>query len=121
MAEESSGKKYDLEDRTYLFASRVREFVKTLLRSQANTEDSRQLIRSSGSIGANYVEANDALSRKDFALRIKICRKEARESRYWLRLLDVGDEGRIRTERDALAQEAKELTLIFAAIVRKCE
>jgi four helix bundle protein len=82
-------------------------------------EDSRQLVRASGSVGANYIEANEALSKKDFVLRIKICRKEAKESRYWLRLLEAAD--RTAAERDSLVQEAQELTNIFGAIVRKTE
>ena len=78
------------------------------------------MIRSSGSVGANYIEANESLSKKDFVLRIKICRKEAKESRYWLRLIEVTDET-IAAERDLLVQEAQELMNIFGAIVRKSE
>jgi four helix bundle protein len=85
-----------------------------------NIEDARQLVRSSGSVGANYIEANEAFSKKDFILRIKICRKEAKESRYWLRLPDVTD-GAVSNERDVLVQEARELMNIFGAIVRKNE
>ena len=73
---------YDLEDRTFTFAKNVRTFVKKLRKTIANVEDSKQLIKSSGSVGANYIEANEALSKKDFVMRIKICRKEAKESRY---------------------------------------
>jgi four helix bundle protein len=78
---------YDLEERTFQFAKAIRIFVKTLQNTMANIEDSKQLIRSSGSIGANYREANEALGRKDFLMRVKICRKEAKESHYWLRLI----------------------------------
>ena len=85
-----------------------------------NVEDSRQLIRSSGSVGANYIEANESLSKKDFVLRIKICRKEAKESRYWLRLIEATDKA-IAAERDLLVQEAQEPMNIFGAIVRKSE
>lgn len=60
-----------------------------LRRTIANMEDGRQLIKASGSVGANYIEANESLGRKDFLCRIKICRKEAKESRYWLRLIDI--------------------------------
>ena len=70
-------------------------------------------------VGANYIEANEALSKKDFVLRIKICRKEAKESRYWLRLLEAA--GALDAERKALVQEAQELMNIFGAIVRKSE
>ena len=82
MAEQDQ--KYDLEERTFLFAKRVRAFVKTLPRTVANSEDVRQLIRASGSVGANYIEANDTLSRKDFRMHVKLSRKESKESRYWL-------------------------------------
>jgi four helix bundle protein len=85
----------------------------------ANIEDARQAIRASGSVGANYIEANEALSKKDFVLRIKICRKEAKESRYWLRLLEAADT--LGAERDQLVQEARELMNIFGAILRKSE
>src|SRR6056297_3049529 len=82
-----STKKYDLEDKTFEFAKKVRAFVKQLSRDLGNIEDCKQLVRSSGSVGANYIEANEALSKKDFLMRIKICRKEAKESAYFLRLI----------------------------------
>jgi four helix bundle protein len=85
MNEEENPKRFDLEQRTFAFAKRVREFVKRLSKTIGNAEDTRQLIRSSGSVGANYIEVNESLSKKDFLLRVKICRKEAKESRYWLR------------------------------------
>jgi len=110
-------KVYDLGERTKKFAKRVREYVKILPRSLANTEDGRQVIRSSGSVGANYIEAEESLSKKDFLFRIKISRKEAKESKYWLELIDVSND--IHREKDALIQEAGELTKIFGAIVQK--
>lgn len=67
---------YDLEERTYQFANQVRKYTKELPVSISNREDGKQVVRSSGSIGANYIEANEALSKKDFQMRIKICRKE---------------------------------------------
>jgi four helix bundle protein len=70
--------------------------VKTLPQNIANEEDIRQLVKASGSVGANYIEANESLSKKDFVLRIKISRKEAKESRYWLRLLDTEQRNRWR-------------------------
>ena len=116
-----SPKRYDLEDRTFAFAQRVRAFIKTLPRTLANVEDARQLTRASGSVGANYIEANESLSKRDFVMRAKICRKEAKEARYWLRLVDTGDDSAAATERDGLVQEATELTSIFGAILRKTE
>ncbi len=83
------GLKYDLEDRTLKFAGMVRKFIRHLLQDICNREDSKQLVRSSGSVGANYIEANEALSKKDFRMRIKISRKEVKEARYWLYLIDT--------------------------------
>jgi four helix bundle protein len=87
----------------------------------ANIEDIKQLVKASGSVGANYIEANEALSKKDFVFRIKISRKEAKESRYWLRLVDTGDNPPAEKERECLIQESTELMKIFGAILRKCE
>ena len=119
MTKNPNSKRYDLEDRTLEFARRIRAFVARLKNTPANIEDGRQLIKSSGSIGANYIEANEALSKKDFLMRIKICRKEAKESRYWLRLVDTGDNSELEQERQALENEARELTHIFGSIVTK--
>ena len=114
-------KPYDLEDRTYRFARRVREFVKRLPRTICNIEDVKQVVRSSGSVGANYIEANESLGRKDFKLHLKISRKEAKESRYFLRLLDTGGNLELDKLRDELVQESTELMNIFGAIIRKAE
>lgn len=112
-------KKYDLEERTFLFANNVRLFVKKLSPTPANHEDSKQVIRSSGSVAANYIEATDALGQKDKLMRMRISRKEARESKLWLRLLDTSDNVDYEKERIALQQEAHELMLIFGAIINK--
>jgi four helix bundle protein len=112
-------KQYDLEERTLEFAKRVRTFVKKLPKSVANLEDIRQLVKASGSVGANYIEANDSLSKKDFSLRIKICRKEAKESRFWLRVVDTGKQTEVEGERQELVNEAQELMNIFGAILQK--
>jgi four helix bundle protein len=84
-------------------------------------EDVRQVVRSSGSAGANYIEANEAPSKKDLRMRIRICRKEAKETHYWLRLLDTGQAETLERDRIELSQEVNELKLIFAAILRKSE
>ncbi len=112
---------YDLEERTFIFAKEVRSFVKKLPKTIGNIEDLKQLIRSSGSVGANYLEADDNLGKRDEMHKIKISRKEARESRYWLQLIDTGGEEKVEVERLRLAQEAKELMLIFSSITRKLE
>ena len=95
--------------------------MKVLPRTLANAEDSRQLIRSSGSVGANYLEADNALSRRDSLVRIRICLKESRESGFWLSLLDVGRSAELATQRKALEQESSELAKIFATIARKLD
>ncbi len=77
----ADSKQYDLEERTFTFASEVRDFVRKLPRTISLVEDVKQVTRSSGSVAANYIEANESLSKKDFVMRIKICRKEAKESR----------------------------------------
>ena len=115
----AENKFYDLEDRTFEFAKAVRVFVRKLKKDIANIEDGKQVVRSSGSVGANYIEANDALSKKDFVMRIKICRKEAKESRYWLRLIETFEDEVLGAERVALAAEAQELMNIFGAILKK--
>lgn len=111
--------KYDLEERTFEFARTVRSFVKKLPRTMCNLEDVKQLVRSSGSVGANYIEANEKLSKKDFQLRIKIARKESKESRYWLRLIDTQQCPELESDRAKLIQEATELLKILSAILNK--
>ena len=110
---------YDLEERTFQFAKAIRLFVKTMPKTIANIEDGKQLIKASGSVGANYREANESLSKKDFKMRIKISRKEAKESAYWLRLLH--ETNRLKNAGDAksLMQEANELKKIFSSILEK--
>ena len=108
-----------MEERTLEFAKRVRRFVKKLPKTIANLEDIRQLVKSSGSVGANYIEANDSLSKRDFLLRIKICRKEAKESRYWLRLVDTRKQTDLEEEREELIKESQELMNMFGAILQK--
>ena len=121
MTKTQNSKQYDLEDRTLKFAKQTREFVRKISRTLANIEDGKQLIRSSGSIGANYIEANEALSKKDFVMRIRICRKEAKESRYWLKLVNIDGKKELEQERNISENEACELTHIFGAIVTKSE
>jgi four helix bundle protein len=107
----------DLEERTYEFARRVREFVRTLPRTVSNYEDVKQLVRASGSVGANYIEANESLSKKDLVMRLKIARKEAKETRYWLRLVDTGERPETARPRDDLIQESTELVRILSTII----
>ena len=117
----SDAKPYDLEERTFEFAKSVRLFVKTLPKTIANLNDGKQLIRASGSVGANYREANESLSKKDFLMRMKISRKEAKESAYWLRLIKEANSLKDDQKADELMQEAKELTRILSAILEKAK
>jgi len=116
---QNSKPKYDLEERTFQFAKDVRLFVKTLPRTTANFEDIKQLVRASGSVGANYIEANESLGKKDFLMRIKICRKEAKESGYFLGLINETNDLKNNNEAERLIQEAIELKKIFSSIIEK--
>ena len=118
MTEAKERKRFDLEERTFLFTKSVIAFINVLPKTLANVEIMRQVVRSSGSIGANYIEANESLSKKDFGLRIKICRKEAKETQYWLKLLETNAQG-IREQQQKLIGEATELTKIFGSIIEK--
>src|SRR5467141_2247340 len=116
---ENNPKPRDLEERTFRFSESVRAFVKQLPRTISNTEDVRQLVRASGSVAVNWIEADEALSKKDFLMRVKICRKEAKESRLFLRLIDPGLTKSTASSRESLAKEARELVLTFSAIISK--
>ena len=118
MSKTNNAQPYDLEERTFKFTQKVINFLKIIPKKLANNEIAKQLIRSAGSVGANYIEANEALSKKDFVMRAKICRKEAKESIYWLRLLEVYD-SQGETEREGLIDEATQLLKIFSAIIEK--
>ena len=110
---------YNLEERTFQFAKVVRLFVKTLPKTIANIEDGKQLIKASGSVGANYIEANESLGKKDFMMRIKISRKEAKESAYWLRLINETNDLDNTKEAKSLIQESNELKMILSSILEK--
>lgn len=118
MEEIKNKKPYDLSERTFIFARDVMAFIKLLPRNVANVETAKQLVRSAGSVGANYIEGNEALGKKDFILRMRICRKESKESRYWLRLVETKDKDS-DVARQRLADEATELMKIFNAIIEK--
>jgi len=120
MTEVKNSKRYDLEERTLGFAKEVIGFVSTLPKTMANIEIMKQVIRSSGSVGANYIEANEALSKKDFSMRVKIYRKEVKESKYWLMLIEVRGED-AEKRRQSLINEATELMKIFGSIVEKAK
>lgn len=111
--------KYDLEERTYQFARGVALFSKKIPGNVSNIEYTRQVIRASGSVGANYIEANESLSKKDFAMRLKISRKEAKEAVYWLRLIVDTNSDDFTHDGLSLIKEATELKKIFSSIIDK--
>jgi four helix bundle protein len=102
-----------LEERTFQFSKSVALYIKQLPKTISNLEYSRQVVDSSGSVGANYIEANEALSKKDFMMRVKICRKEAKESAYWLRLIVETNDEKWKQEGKNLLNEALELKRYF--------
>jgi len=111
-------KLYNLEERTMQFAIDCRLLVRDLKKTISNIEDAKQLVRSSGSVGANYIEANEKLGDKDLKFRLRISRKEAKESEYWLKLLKVMNT--TENERiEVLISEANELKRILSAIINK--
>ena len=113
-------KRYVLEERTLNFTQRIIGYTKRLPKTTANFEITKQLIRAAGSVGANYIEANEALGKKDFLMRIKICKKEAKESRYWLVLSEPdSSDKQITSEKEDLINESTELMKIFGAIIEK--
>ena len=110
-------KQYNLEERTLQFAGRTMDYIDVLPKTTTNSEIGRQLARAAGSVGANYIEANESLGKKDFLMRIKISRKEAKESRYWLNLSKPRQE---QTKgKEHLIKESTELMNIFGAILQK--
>jgi four helix bundle protein len=116
----STGKPFDFGERAFLFGHRVRELVKRLPPLASNFEDGKQAIRASGSVGANYIEADEALSKKDCVKHLRIARKEAKESKHWLKLFDVQGNAELEGERQRLVQEAEELSRILSAMIKKC-
>jgi len=119
MEQIQNSKQYDLEKRSLEFARDVRLFIRGLTKTISNIEDGKQLVRSSGSVGANYIEANESLSKKDFVMRVKICRKEAKESIYWLKLLEINV--KMEKQKAVLENEAMQLMKIFGSIIEKCK
>jgi four helix bundle protein len=111
---------FDLEERTGLFGEKVIAFAKTVPVNLVTTALITQLVRAATSVGANYLEADDADSKKDFRFKIGLCRREAHETKHWLRMI-VAAEPSLRGAARMLWQEAKELNLIFGAIRRKME
>ena len=110
---------HPLEQRCFVFARDVRTLCRKINQDIVNAQDIRQLVRSSGSVGANYIEANEKLGEGDLKHRLKIARKEAKESILWLSLLYIAENSTLETERQRLIKEANELKSILSAILNK--
>jgi len=110
---------FNLEERTFLFAQSVRAYCKKATHNVINIQDIKQVVRSSGSVAPNYIEANESLSKVDFVYRIKVCRKEAKETKLWLNLIDIEDKPDLEPTKALLVSEATQLMLIFNAIIKK--
>lgn len=108
--------KYDLEERTGRFGEAIIELVKTLRQDSINSPLISQIVRAATSVGANYMEADGAESKKDFRHKISICKKEAKETKHWLRMIAKANPSR-QDECQKLLREAQELSLIFSSIV----
>jgi four helix bundle protein len=116
--QDAEKKKYDLEERTARFGEAIIAFAKGIERNVVTNPLIGQLVRAGTSVGANYCEADDAVSKKDFRHIVSICKKEARETKYWLRMIAAAEDSAKQSAR-VHWQEAKELHLIFASIWRK--
>src|SRR5881398_1759244 len=116
--EPASQRTYDLDERTACFGEAIIDFANVIPRTPVTRPLIEQLVGCGTSVGANYCEADDAVSKKEFRCKIGTCKKEARETKHWLRMIAVAEEG-MKAEARPLWQEAKELHLIFAAIYRK--
>lgn len=117
----SADRKYDLLERTEKFSLHIRGFCVKQKQDIVNREYIIQLVRSAGSVAANYIEANENLGDKDLKFRIKVCRKESKESQLWLKhILTYGNEDDEKT-RLLLLQESFELERIFGSILKKLE
>jgi len=112
----NSKKRYNLEERTAQFGEAIIELVKTFPQNPINSPLVSQIVRAGTSIGANYMEADGAESKKDFQHKISICKKESKETKHWLRMIAKANPGR-RDECQKLSREAQELTLIFSSIL----
>ncbi|HAR99592.1 MAG: hypothetical protein US57_C0003G0053 [Candidatus Moranbacteria bacterium GW2011_GWC2_37_73] len=110
--------KFDLEERTAIFGEKIIKFSKCISKSEVTKPLISQIVRSGTSIGANYMEADGAESRKDFIHKLGICKKESKETKHWLRMIAVAD-SEVSNESRELWRECQELTLIFSAIITK--
>ena len=112
---------YDLVERTTIFANRIRDYCLRLPKNAVNAEYIPQLVRAGSSPGANYIEANESIGDKDFKMKIRTCRRESKESSYWLTLTITDGSEVMENEKKWLKEEARELLLIFNSMLKNKE
>jgi four helix bundle protein len=112
---------HPLEERCHQFGKRVRKFCRAVKKDIANNEDIKQLVRASGSVGANYIEANENVGKGDLKYRIKISRKESKEAMHFLGLIELFDDPDLEKERNDLTDEASQLRKIFSSMIKKLD
>ena len=120
MSEASNSKRYDLEERTLEYGKQIIRLAKSISKTTVNLPLISQVVRSGTSVGANYREANETSTKKDFLFRMRICRKEAKETGYWLKII-VEANPELESQIAPLLQETTELVKIFATIIIKSE
>jgi four helix bundle protein len=111
----------NLENNILLFAHSIREFVKSLPMSIGNSEDARQLVRTSGAVGSTYIRAAGSINRNDYLVGIKNCSTEAKTSHYWLQLLDTHGSEPIELKRQQLMKAANELASVFSVVLANAQ
>ena len=112
---------HPLEERCHQFGKRIRGFCRKVKKDLVNFEDIKQLVRASGSVGANYIEANENVGKGDLKYRLKVCRKESKESMHYLGLMELFENKELENERDELINEAIQLRKIFSAMIKKLD
>ncbi len=112
---------HPLEERCHQFGKRVRKFCRAVKKDIANNEDIKQLVRSNGLVEANYIEANENVGKGDLKYRIKVCRKESKESVHFLGLIELFEDKELEKERDWLIDEANQFRKIFSSMIKKLE
>jgi len=112
---------HPLEERCHQFGKRVRGFCRKVKKDLVNFEDIKQVVRASGSVGANYIEANENVGRGDLKYRLKVCRKESKESIHFLGLIELFEDKELEQERDELIDEATQLIKIFSSMIKKLD
>ena len=112
---------HPLEERCHQFGKGIRRFCRKIKMDLVNFEDIKQLVRASGSVGANYIEANENVGKGDLKYRLKVCRKESKESIHFLGLVELFEDKELEKERNELIDEATQLRKIFSSMIKKLD